>query len=283
MTAFCGAARSAPGCDDVDSRGRLRARPLRAGRPHLPTPPAMTATPRHRFRPRQRVAGARHGRRRGGEIRPPRDADGDGRDRRRAVAPPPVARSRASALGRSRPLRAVQRPRLDAAVRAAAPHRLRPVARRAQALPPAALEDAGAPGDRHHARRRDDDRAARPGHRQRRGHGPRRSAARGAVQPAGSHHRRPPHLGVPRRRLPDGGRVARGLRAGRHARAVKLVAFWDDNGISIDGEVGGWFTDDTPARFEAYGWNVVRAVDGHDVDAVDAAIRRRSPKRRGRR
>jgi transketolase len=54
---------------------------------------------------------------------------------------------------------------------------------------------------------------------------------------------------------------------------AKLVAFWDDNGISIDGEVGGWFTDDTPARFEAYGWNVIRAVDGHDVDAVDAAIR----------
>ena len=53
----------------------------------------------------------------------------------------------------------------------------------------------------------------------------------------------------------------------------KLVAFWDDNGISIDGEVEGWFTDDTPARFEAYGWNVIRAVDGHDVDAVDAAIR----------
>jgi len=53
----------------------------------------------------------------------------------------------------------------------------------------------------------------------------------------------------------------------------RLVAFWDDNGISIDGEVGGWFTDDTPARFQAYGWNVVRAVDGHDVDAVDAAIR----------
>jgi transketolase len=52
----------------------------------------------------------------------------------------------------------------------------------------------------------------------------------------------------------------------------KLVAFYDDNGISIDGEVAGWFTDDTPRRFEAYGWNVVRAVDGHDVAAVDAAI-----------
>ncbi|MEO5700695.1 MAG: transketolase [Casimicrobiaceae bacterium] len=54
---------------------------------------------------------------------------------------------------------------------------------------------------------------------------------------------------------------------------AKLVAFYDDNGISIDGEVSGWFTDDTPKRFEAYGWNVVRSVDGHDVEAVDAAIR----------
>ncbi|MEI7429236.1 MAG: 1-deoxy-D-xylulose-5-phosphate synthase N-terminal domain-containing protein, partial [Betaproteobacteria bacterium] len=52
----------------------------------------------------------------------------------------------------------------------------------------------------------------------------------------------------------------------------KLIAFYDDNGISIDGHVDGWFTDDTPARFEAYGWNVIRAVDGHDVEAVDRAI-----------
>ena len=52
----------------------------------------------------------------------------------------------------------------------------------------------------------------------------------------------------------------------------KLVAFWDDNHISIDGDTAGWFTDDTPARFEAYGWNVVRGVDGHDSAAVKAAI-----------
>jgi transketolase len=53
----------------------------------------------------------------------------------------------------------------------------------------------------------------------------------------------------------------------------KLIGLYDDNGISIDGKVEGWFTDDTPARFEAYGWNVVRNVDGHDVAAVDAAIK----------
>jgi transketolase len=52
----------------------------------------------------------------------------------------------------------------------------------------------------------------------------------------------------------------------------KLVAFWDDNHISIDGNVEGWFTDDTPARFEAYGWNVIRGVDGHDADEIRTAI-----------
>ncbi len=52
----------------------------------------------------------------------------------------------------------------------------------------------------------------------------------------------------------------------------KLIAFWDDNGISIDGHVDGWFTDDTPKRFEAYGWHVIRDVDGHDADAVAKAI-----------
>ena len=52
----------------------------------------------------------------------------------------------------------------------------------------------------------------------------------------------------------------------------KLIAFWDDNGISIDGEVGNWFTDDTPARFRAYGWQVIDGIDGHDADAIASAI-----------
>ena len=52
----------------------------------------------------------------------------------------------------------------------------------------------------------------------------------------------------------------------------KLVAFWDDNHISIDGDTDGWFTDDTPARFEAYGWKVIRGVDGHDADEIKTAI-----------
>ncbi|MCR6662962.1 MAG: transketolase [Luteimonas sp.] len=52
----------------------------------------------------------------------------------------------------------------------------------------------------------------------------------------------------------------------------KLVAFWDDNKISIDGNTDGWFTDDTPARFEAYGWRVIRGVDGHDPQEIKTAI-----------
>ena len=55
-------------------------------------------------------------------------------------------------------------------------------------------------------------------------------------------------------------------------RLRKLIALYDDNGISIDGHVQGWFADDTPQRFRAYGWHVIAGVDGHDVDAVDAAI-----------
>jgi len=52
----------------------------------------------------------------------------------------------------------------------------------------------------------------------------------------------------------------------------KLVCFWDDNHISIDGNTDGWFTDNTPERFEAYGWNVVRGVDGHDPESIKSAI-----------
>jgi transketolase len=55
-------------------------------------------------------------------------------------------------------------------------------------------------------------------------------------------------------------------------RLSKLVAFYDDNGISIDGHVDGWFTDDTPKRFEAYGWHVIPKVDGHDPAAIEAAL-----------
>ncbi|HEV7607745.1 MAG TPA: transketolase [Steroidobacteraceae bacterium] len=59
-----------------------------------------------------------------------------------------------------------------------------------------------------------------------------------------------------------------------HLKLGKLIVFYDDNGISIDGKVGGWFTDDTPKRFEAYGWHVVKNVDGQDSEAVAAAIKK---------
>jgi transketolase len=55
-------------------------------------------------------------------------------------------------------------------------------------------------------------------------------------------------------------------------RLGKLIAFWDDNGISIDGKVEPWFTDNTPKRFEAYHWHVIRDVDGHDPEAIEKAI-----------
>jgi transketolase len=61
--------------------------------------------------------------------------------------------------------------------------------------------------------------------------------------------------------------------AGTHGLG-KLIAFYDDNGISIDGKVQGWFTDDTPKRFEAYGWHVVPNVDGHDSAAIEAALKK---------
>jgi transketolase len=59
-----------------------------------------------------------------------------------------------------------------------------------------------------------------------------------------------------------------------HLKLGKLVVFYDDNGISIDGKTVGWFSEDTPKRFEAYGWHVVKNVDGHDAEAVAAAIKK---------
>ena len=59
-----------------------------------------------------------------------------------------------------------------------------------------------------------------------------------------------------------------------HLKLGKLIVFYDDNGISIDGKTVGWFSEDTPKRFESYGWHVVKNVDGHDADAVAAAIKK---------
>ena len=134
---------------------------------------------------------------------------------------------------------------------------------------------AGHPERELDARHRDDDGAARPGPRERRRHGARREASRGRVQSARTSaivdHYTYVFLGD--------GCLMEGISheacsfAGTH-KLGKLIAFYDDNGISIDGETRGWFTDDTPKRFEAYGWHVVPNVDGHDADAVRARHRR---------
>ncbi len=149
-----------------------------------------------------------HRRRAGGQLRPPGHADGHGRHRRSAVERLPQGESGQSRLGRPRPLRAVQRPRLDAAVRAVAPGRVRPADRRAQALPPARQPHPGPPGEPRHPGRGDHHRPVGPGAgecgRLRAGG----EAAGAALQPRRTYHRRPPHLGVPGRRLPDGGHLA---------------------------------------------------------------------------
>ena len=149
---------------------------------------------RFRFDACQCSAGAGDGCGGGGEERASGDADGNGSNRARALARRAAAQPVASALAGPRPFRAVERPRLDAAVRAAAPHRLRSADRGAEAIPPAPLEDARAPGARPHRRGRDHHRAARAGPRQRGRHGAGRAPARRALQPSGARDRRSPDV-----------------------------------------------------------------------------------------
>ncbi len=133
----------------------------------------------------------------------------------------------------------------------------------------------GPSGARNRDRHRDHDRPARPGARQRGRHGARGEEARRGLQPARARDRRPPHLGVPRRRLPHGGHFARGLRARRAPGAsASSSASTTTTASRSTARSHGWFTDDTPKRFEAYGWQVIRAVDGHDPEAIARAIRR---------
>src|SRR6267154_1117808 len=151
-------------------------------------------------------------------------------------------------MGRPRSFRALERPRLDVAVRAPAPDRLRPADGRAATLSAAAFEDTGSP-------------RVRPG-------------------AGGGDHHRPPFGIVDHHTYASvgDGCLMEGIshEACSLAGALglgKLIALYDDNKISIDGEVKGWFRDDTPKRFEGYGWHVIPNVDGHDVEAVDRAIR----------
>ncbi len=151
------------------------------------------------------------GRRGAGEIRPPRPADGCGRRRDGAVHPVPEIRRRRPEMAGPRPLRALRRPRLDAAVRAAVSDRQRGDDDRPdQALPPAGLDHAGASGKLRHPGRRDDDRPAGARHRHRRRHGD------GGTAPGRLLRRRsgrPFHLRARLRRRPDGRHQPRGHRA----------------------------------------------------------------------
>ena len=208
-------------------------RPRRAPSSAAVAPSSRTETARgHRHRPPARARpGARealhrhrphagHGRRAAGELRPSGHADGPRAARVPAVDAPPALRPEGSGLDGSRPVRAVGRPRVDAALLGALPERLRPRAGRPEAVPAVGEPHARAPGVRLHARRRDDDRPARPGRRQRgrlRGRG---GAPRGDVQPRRARDPGPPHVVHLRRRRPDGRRVARGgvLRGAQPAR-----------------------------------------------------------------
>ena len=139
----------------------------------------------------------------------------------------------------------------------------------------------GHPEVGHHAGRRNHHRPARPGPGQRGGHGAGRKAAGARIQPRPATAVVDHHTYV----FLGDGCLMEGISHEACALAGawklnKLVALYDDNGISIDGRVEPWFIDDTRKRFEAYGWNVIGPVDGHDVAAVDARDRAGQAERR---
>ena len=168
------------------------------------------------------------------------------------------AQPRRPALARPRPLRPLRRARLDAALQPAPPDRLRPAARRAEALPPVGQHDAGPPRARPHPRRRGDDRPARPGLRQRRRHGDRRGAAwrRTSTGRATRSSTTTPTRIVCDGDLMEGVAYEAASLAG-HLRLGKLIYLYDQNHITLD---GGADLDASPrtsaARFAAFGWHV---------------------------
>ena len=170
------------------------------------------------------------------------------------------------------------RPRLDAALLDALPHGLRPDARRPQELPPARQPDRRPSRVRPRGGHRGDHRPAGPGHLQRRRHGAGRAHVGRALQPAGPRDRRPLHL----RRSPPTATSRRASRP-RPARSPatsgsgKLIAFYDDNHISIEGDTALSLSEDTGKRYEAYGWHVEDIGEigaDFDPDWLEAAIDR---------
>ena len=175
-----------------------------------------------------------------------------------------------SALVGSRPLRAVQRPRLDAAVRAAASDRLSDRAwKSCKQFPPARQPHRRAPGarPRHRASRPLPARSDRARQRGRHGAGGKDARGRNSTGPVCRSSITTPRYSAATAASWKASRTRPCSLAGT-LKLGKLIVFYDDNGISIDGKVNGWFADDTPKRFEAYGWHVHR---------------RRRPGRRGRR
>ena len=130
-------------------------------------------------------------------------------------------------------------------------------------------------------RGRDDDRPARPGHRERGRHGARRAHARRALQPRGPRDRRPPHLRDRHRRRHEGGRRRpRPCSLAGHLGLGHLIAFYDDNHISIEGDTELAFSEDVRKRFEAYGWHVQNL--GEDIEPRPPSRRRSTPPGRRR-
>src|SRR5213082_2583154 len=235
--------------------------PSRPEEPHDNTP-----------RTRQRHPRPVHGRRAARQRRAPRHADGHGRHRPGAVGGLPAAQPHRSAMGRPRSLRALERARLDAVVFAAASHRL--------PAHPRDLERFRQLGSR------------TPGHPE---HDP-ECGVETTTGPLGQGLANGVGMALAEKLLASefnrpgfnvidhytyvfcgDGCLMEGVSHEACSLAGtwglgKLILFYDDNGISIDGKVAGWFTDATPRRFEAYGWHVVPRVDGLDAGAVTSAI-----------
>ena len=219
----------------------------------------------------ERHQGLGHGRRAAGEFGASRHADGHGRRGHRAVLQVPEVRRLGAQLARSRPLRPVGRPRLDAALFAAASHRLRRHdPRRAEEVPPARRPNRRPSRVRPCERHRDDDRPAGPGPRQLGGLRAGRACAQRALRPR---RRRPLHLRHRRRRLPDGRHRPGSDHAGRPSRprppdrAVRRQRHLDRRpDLAVDlGRPDEALRRRRLAR---------PAVDGHDAEAVTRAIRK---------
>jgi transketolase len=198
---------------------------------------------------------------------------GAARDGLRALPPRDAPRPGRPDLVGPRPLRPVERPRLDAAVRAVAPHRVRRLDGRPARLPPVGVDHARAPRGEGTppASRRRPGRWAKGSPPRSGWRWPRRTWRRGSTGPG--HAVVDHHTFV----LAGDGCMMEGVASeasslAGHLGLGKLIVLYDDNGITIDGSTDIAFSEDVGRRYEAYGWHVQRVEDGNDVDALDAAV-----------